>query len=84
MALYTLGVGLTLPQVMASAMTPFPMKAGAASSLLGIVQMSFAAVVGIGLGLALDAFSLALPVTVAALGVAALALFRLSASARAV
>lgn len=84
MALYTLGVGLTLPQVMASAMTPFPMKAGAASSLLGIVQMSFAAVVGIGLGLALDAFSLALPVTVAALGVAALALFLLSASARAV
>lgn len=83
MALYTLGVGLTLPQVMASAMTPFPMKAGAASSLLGIVQMSFAAIVGIGLGLALDLSDLALPLTVAALGLAALALFRLSAGARA-
>lgn len=83
MALYTLGVGLTLPQVMASAMTPFPMKAGAASSLLGIVQMSFAAIVGIGLGLALDLSDLALPVTIAVLGLAALALFRLSAGARA-
>jgi DHA1 family bicyclomycin/chloramphenicol resistance-like MFS transporter len=83
MALYTLGVGLTLPQVMASAMTPFPMKAGAASSLLGIVQMSFAAIVGIGLGLALDLSDLALPLTIATLGLAALALFRLSAGARA-
>ena len=37
------GVGLTMPQAMASAMMPFPDRAGAASSLLGICQMSFAA-----------------------------------------
>ena len=40
MALYTFGVGLTMPQAMASAMAPFPERAGAASSLLGLCQMT--------------------------------------------
>ena len=68
MALYAVGVGLTMPQSMAAAMQPFPERAGAASSLVGICQMSVAALVGIGLGAALGATPLALPATVAVAG----------------
>jgi MFS transporter, DHA1 family, multidrug resistance protein len=75
MALYGVGVGLTMPQAMASAMMPFPDRAGAASSLLGICQMTFAALLGIGLGQALGASALPLPLTIAAAGGVALLLF---------
>lgn len=46
MAFYAMGVGFTLPQAAAGALMPFPDRAGSVSSLLGITQMSFAAVVG--------------------------------------
>jgi DHA1 family bicyclomycin/chloramphenicol resistance-like MFS transporter len=75
MALYALGVGLTMPQSMAAAMGPFPDRAGAASSLLGICQMSFAALVGIGLGQFLGGSALPLPLAIAAAGILAFALF---------
>lgn len=75
MTIYALGVGLTMPQSMASALMPFPDRAGAASSLLGICQMTFAAILGIGLGQGLDASALPLPATIAATGVLALVLF---------
>lgn len=54
MTVYMAGVGLTLPQAMAGALTPFPERAGAASSLLGFCQMSFAALVGILVGQTLE------------------------------
>ncbi|UVF19673.1 multidrug effflux MFS transporter [Microvirga terrae] len=82
MAIYGVGVGLTMPQSMASALMPFPDRAGAASSLLGICQMTFAAVVGILLGRNLDASALPLPATIATTGVLALALFLASGRAR--
>jgi DHA1 family bicyclomycin/chloramphenicol resistance-like MFS transporter len=83
MALYGLGVGLTMPQSMASAMGPFPDRAGAASSLLGLCQMSFAAVLGIALGQALErAAALPLPIAIAIVGVAALALFHATRNVR--
>ncbi|HEX8665852.1 MAG TPA: multidrug effflux MFS transporter [Beijerinckiaceae bacterium] len=82
MALYTAGVGLALPSSQASAMTPFPERAGAASSLLGIVQMSFAALVGIALGHALGGEAWPLPLAVAAAGLAAFTLFRGTRRAR--
>ena len=82
MALYAAGVGLTLPQATAAAMAPFPDRAGAASSLLGICQMSFAAAVGIGLGRALGASALPLPLAIAGTGVAALVLFASTRSVR--
>jgi DHA1 family bicyclomycin/chloramphenicol resistance-like MFS transporter len=63
---------------MAGAMGPFPDRAGAASSFIGLCQMSAAAVVGIGLGHALDVTPLALPLVIAALGIAAFAVFALS------
>ena len=46
MAIYLAGLGMVLPQSIAGAMTPFPERAGAASSLLGFVQQSVAAVFG--------------------------------------
>lgn len=83
MGLYALGVGLTMPQAMAAAMQPFPDRAGAASSLFGICQMSVAALVGIGLGAALGTTPLALPATVAVLGAIAALVFAGTRTARA-
>jgi DHA1 family bicyclomycin/chloramphenicol resistance-like MFS transporter len=82
MALYALGVGLTMPQAMACAMMPFPDRAGAASSLLGICQMTFAALVGIGLGQLLGQSALPLPSLIAVIGLAALGLFLTTGQAR--
>ena len=82
MAVYCAGVGLTMPQAMASALMPFPDRAGAASSLLGICQMSFAALLGIALGQHLDGSALPLPIAVAATGVTALAVFLSTSRAR--
>ena len=41
------GVGLVLPNAVAAALTPFPERAGAASSLAGFIQMLFSAALGI-------------------------------------
>ena len=82
MAVYGLGVGLTMPQSMASALMPFPDRAGAASSLLGICQMTFAAVLGILLGQNLSGSALPLPATIATTGVLALLVFSMTGRAR--
>jgi len=82
MGLYGVGVGLTMPQSMASAMTPFPERAGAASSLLGICQMSTAAAVGIGLGAAMAWSYMALPIFICVLGVGAMMLFAVTRGTR--
>jgi DHA1 family bicyclomycin/chloramphenicol resistance-like MFS transporter len=82
MAIYALGVGLTMPQSMASALMPFPGRAGAASSLLGICQMTFAAILGTVLGQNLGASALPLPLTIAITGSLALMLFSVSGRAR--
>jgi len=67
MAIYLAGLGMVLPQSIAGAMTPFPERAGAASSLLGFVQQSVAAVFGAVVGLLLgnSAWPLATGVAVA-------------------
>ena len=43
--IYFLGIGFLLPNTQAAAMTPFPERAGAASSLIGFTQMISAAIV---------------------------------------
>jgi MFS transporter, DHA1 family, multidrug resistance protein len=84
MALYAAGVGLTMPQAQASAMMPFPERAGAASSLVGICQMTLSALVGLLVGWLLTGktaavpSALPLPVVIACIGVIALATFHLS------
>ena len=45
MAVYLAGLGLSMPQAMAGALTPFPQRAGTAASLMGLVQQTAAAVV---------------------------------------
>ena len=63
---YLAGFGLVQPQSVAGAMMPFPERAGTASSLLGVVQMTSAAITGVLVGQALGttAWPLALPVAV--------------------
>jgi DHA1 family bicyclomycin/chloramphenicol resistance-like MFS transporter len=76
MMAYAAGVGFTLPQSMAQAMMPFPDRAGAASSLIGILQMGIAAIIGAGVGAFIDRGPVVLAGTVALSGLAALALYR--------
>jgi DHA1 family bicyclomycin/chloramphenicol resistance-like MFS transporter len=82
MAGYAFGVGLVMPQALAAAMGPFPQIAGAASSLVGIVQSTLAACVGAVLGASLDgAHAWPLPLSVALLGATAFILGRLRPAA---
>lgn len=83
MALYGVGVGLTMPQSQAAAMMPFPERAGAASSFSGICQMTASALVGLLVGQLLRGSALPLPGVIALLGVAAFAVFHLTKDIRA-
>ncbi|MBN9453941.1 MAG: multidrug effflux MFS transporter [Bosea sp.] len=83
MALYACGVGLTMPQAQASAMMPFPDRAGAASSFNGLCQMLLSACVGLLVGHLLQNAALPLPLVMSALGVTALVLFRATRGIRA-
>jgi DHA1 family bicyclomycin/chloramphenicol resistance-like MFS transporter len=74
MVVYMAGIGLTLPSAMAGAITPFPERAGTASSLVGFSQMTFAALVGVMVGHLVEHTPNALAWTIAVLGLANLAL----------
>lgn len=74
-AIYTMGMGLSQPQTIAGAMMPFPERAGAASSLVGVSQMTFAAIAGIGVGHALGTSAWPVTLPLAAAGVATFALW---------
>ncbi|MGE5442588.1 MAG: MFS transporter, partial [Bacteroidota bacterium] len=50
MAIFTAGLGVALPSGMAGAMAPFPRIAGAASALLGCIQMLVAAAASFAVG----------------------------------
>lgn len=73
-AVYLAGLGMVLPQGIAGAMTPFPERAGAASSLFGFVQQTAAALCGAVVGWYLGQSAWPLAVGVAAMGCATLAL----------
>jgi MFS transporter, DHA1 family, multidrug resistance protein len=74
-AVYLAGLGMVLPQGIAGAMTPFPERAGAASSLFGFVQQSAAALCGAAVGWFLGQSAWPLAVGVAAMGCATLGLW---------
>jgi len=83
MAFYTCGVGFIMPQSMAGAMQPFSDRAGAASSLLGLIQMSSAAIAGMLLGQALEyAPLMPLPIGISTLGGLAIFAFLLTRNIR--
>lgn len=75
MTVYLFGVGLGFQASIAGALTPFPDRAGAASSLVGFTQMTLAALVGIAVGHALGESAWPLAATVALMGVSALAVW---------
>ena len=75
MAIFLAGLGMVLPQSIAGAMTPFPERAGAASSLLGFVQQSAAALCGAVVGLLLGENAWPLAVAIAVMGCATLVLW---------
>lgn len=74
MAVYLAGMGMVLPQAIAGAMTPFPERAGAASSLFGFVQQTVSAVCGAAVGWFLGQTAWPLVIAVAAMGCATLGL----------
>ena len=75
MVVYHAGLGLAMPQAIAGALTPFPDHAGAASSLVGFVQQTSAALVGAGVGHALGTSAWPLAAAVAAMGAMSFALW---------
>jgi DHA1 family bicyclomycin/chloramphenicol resistance-like MFS transporter len=72
MAIFHAGIGVTTPQALAAAMTPFPDRAGAASSLAGFIQMAGAAVL---LGFTGSVFGDSAALQAAVVGAAGLAAF---------
>jgi len=68
MTIYLAGLGLALPSSMAGALTPFPDRAGTASSLMGFVQQSGAAIAAGAIGLYLGASAWPVAGTIAAAG----------------
>jgi DHA1 family bicyclomycin/chloramphenicol resistance-like MFS transporter len=82
-AIYLAGMGLVLPQAAAGALTPFPERAGAASSLLGFFQQSIAAIVGIAVGLALGTTAWPMAIAIASVGCLALLVWFVTRDVRA-
>jgi DHA1 family bicyclomycin/chloramphenicol resistance-like MFS transporter len=66
---------MVLPQGIAGALTPFPERAGAASSLFGFVQQSIAALCGAVVGSLLGQSAWPLALAVAAMGCTTLLLW---------
>lgn len=71
-AFYGAGVGYSIPQSQAGAMMPFPERAGAASSLLGIAQTGSAALAGAAVGALIDHGPIVLAGAIALFGVVSL------------
>jgi len=82
MALYLAGLGLVTPQAMAGALTPFPERAGAASSLIGFIQQSAGALAAAAVGYTLGATAWPLVIALAATGVVALTLWAMTRQVR--
>ena len=68
---FLIGSGLMLPNGLAGAMGPFPTMAGAASALLGFIQMTTAAVIGIAVGQLHDGTGRSMAFALAVCGLAA-------------
>jgi len=73
MMFYAAGVGLVMPATTAAAIGPYPEKAGAASSLLGFIQMCIAAAVGATVAHILDGTARPMAIAIAVCGLATLA-----------
>jgi DHA1 family bicyclomycin/chloramphenicol resistance-like MFS transporter len=83
MALYLVGVGLSMPQSMAGALTPFPDRAGTASALMGFAQQTVAAIVAAATGGYLGRSAWPVAGVVAAMGCLAFVLWAVTRGVRA-
>jgi len=75
MAIYLVGLGLTLPQAIAGAMHPYKDRAGTASSLIGFLQQSGAALCGLIVGQLLGQTAWPMAAAIALTGLASLLLW---------
>ena len=82
MTIYLAGLGLALPAAMAAALTPFPDRAGTASSLMGFTQQSGAAIAAAAIGLYLGKSAWPVAGVVATMGCIALAIWALTRKVR--
>ncbi|MBL6927889.1 MAG: multidrug effflux MFS transporter [Rhodospirillales bacterium] len=65
---YMIGMGIVMPNAIAGAIGPYPKMAGAASALLGFVQMAAAALVGLAVGQLDDGTQIPMTTAIAASG----------------
>ncbi len=73
--LVMIGIGFTLPAGIAGAIGPYPRMAGAASAMVGFLQLGIAAAVGVGVGNILDDTTRPMMTAIAVVSVAGLASF---------
>src|SRR5580658_3509668 len=83
MTIYLAGMGLVLPQTQAGALTPFPDRAGTASSLLGFAQQTSAAIAAAAIGHYLGRSAWPVAGTIAMMGCLALLIWSLTRRVRA-
>jgi MFS transporter, DHA1 family, multidrug resistance protein len=81
--IFLAGLGLVLPQAMAGALTPFPDRAGAASSLLGFTMQMAAAILGLWVGHVLGGSAWPVAAPMAIMGCVTLLIWALSRQVRA-
>lgn len=81
--IFFMGVGFLLPNTLAAALTPFPERAGAASSFMGLAQMTSGAIVGTVVGATLGESAWPLAIVTCVAGVGAFVIFHATAAARA-
>ena len=77
MCLFTMGSGMVRPQAMATAIVPYPEKAGLASALMGFIQMSTAGLFVTFFGQLYSASSTPMVIAIASSGVFALLVRRM-------
>jgi MFS transporter, DHA1 family, multidrug resistance protein len=83
MTVYLAGMGFALPQTQAGALTPFPDRAGTASSLMGFTQQTCAAIGAAAIGQFLGASAWPVAGVVAAMGCASFLIWAVTRRARA-
>jgi DHA1 family bicyclomycin/chloramphenicol resistance-like MFS transporter len=83
MTIYLAGLGFALPMAMAGALTPFPDRAGTASSLMGFAQQSSAALAAGCIGLYLGHSAWPVAAVVATMGCIAFVIWALTRRVRA-
>jgi DHA1 family bicyclomycin/chloramphenicol resistance-like MFS transporter len=75
MALFSVGMGLSLPNCMAAGMAPFPRLAGSASAMMGFGQMAFAALATVAIAVLQTGSAIPMGAIITAAGVVSLASF---------